>query len=82
MGKGKLDPSTELLLIQLFRFLMVAHCPWGRVKGFHDESLIPVYLAYALAQALPHCVATFYPYEGHLSTPGNHAEDILKTLCS
>jgi hypothetical protein len=37
MGKGKLDPSPELLLIQLFRFSMVAHCPWGRVKGFHGE---------------------------------------------
>ncbi len=38
MGKGKLDPSPELLLIQLFRFSMVAHCPWGRVKGFRGEN--------------------------------------------
>jgi hypothetical protein len=35
MGKWKLDPFPELLLIHLFRFSMVQHCPWGRVKGFH-----------------------------------------------
>ena len=34
MGKGKLDPSPKLLLIQLFCFSIVKHCPWGRVKGF------------------------------------------------
>jgi hypothetical protein len=31
-----------------------------------------------LAQALPHCTATFYPDEGHLSTFVNHAQDIWK----
>jgi hypothetical protein len=36
----------------------------------------------SLAQALPSCTATFYPDEGHLSTPGNHGQDILRTLSS
>jgi pimeloyl-ACP methyl ester carboxylesterase len=33
-----------------------------------------------LAQALPHCTATFYPNEGHLSTFVNHAQEIWKAL--
>ncbi len=33
-----------------------------------------------MAQALPHCTATFYPDEGHLSTFVNHAQDIWRTL--
>jgi pimeloyl-ACP methyl ester carboxylesterase len=67
--------------------------PWGfgveeiaceKIFLWHGEQdhFVPVSLAHALAQALPHCTATFYPDEGHLSTPGNHREDILKTLSS
>ncbi len=33
-----------------------------------------------LAQALPHCTATFYADEGHLSTFVNHAQDIWERL--
>jgi len=33
-----------------------------------------------LAQALPHCTATFYPGEGHFSTVANHAQDIFSAL--
>jgi hypothetical protein len=40
----------------------------------------PAALARLLAQALPHCTATFYPDEGHFSTVANHAQDILNTL--
>jgi pimeloyl-ACP methyl ester carboxylesterase len=67
--------------------------PWGfgieeiackKIFLWHgaQDRFVPVSLAYALAKALPNCTATFYPHEGHLSTPGNHAEDILKTLSS
>jgi pimeloyl-ACP methyl ester carboxylesterase len=67
--------------------------PWGfnveeiafeKIFLWHgaQDRFVPVSLAYALAQTLPHCAATFYPHEGHLSTPGNHGEDILKTLSS
>jgi pimeloyl-ACP methyl ester carboxylesterase len=33
-----------------------------------------------LAQTLPHCMATYYPSEGHFSTLANHAEEIFNTL--
>jgi hypothetical protein len=39
---------------------------------------MPAAAARLLAQALPHCTATFYPDEGHLSTFVNHAQDIWK----
>jgi pimeloyl-ACP methyl ester carboxylesterase len=46
-----------------------------------QDRVMPVALARLLAQALPHCTATFYPNEGHLSTFVNHAQDIWKALC-
>lgn len=33
-----------------------------------------------LAEALPHCTATFYPNEGHLSMLVNHAQDIWQAF--
>jgi len=33
-----------------------------------------------LAQALPHCTATFYPDEGHFSTLAHHAPDFFSQL--
>jgi hypothetical protein len=65
--------------------------PWGfkieeiayeRIYLWHGarDRFVSVALAQDLAQALPHCSATFYPDEGHLSTPGNHGQDILKML--
>src|SRR6266568_4921483 len=68
IGKGKLDPSPELLLIQLFRFSMVAHCPWGMVKGFRGENS-PFQLATAesvedglggIAPSMPQLQETFH----------------------
>ena len=41
-----------------------------------QDRVMPVAAARLLAQALPHCTATFYPDEGHLSTFMNHAQDI------
>jgi pimeloyl-ACP methyl ester carboxylesterase len=45
-----------------------------------QDHIAPVALARRLAQALPHCSATFYPDEGHFSTVTNHAQDILRAL--
>jgi pimeloyl-ACP methyl ester carboxylesterase len=65
--------------------------PWGFEVGqialekmflWHGEQdrVMPVAPARLLAQALPHCTATFYPDEGHFSTMTNHAQSILSTL--
>jgi pimeloyl-ACP methyl ester carboxylesterase len=48
-------------------------------QGAHNQ-VMPIAAARRLAQALPHCTATFYPDEGHLSTFVNHAQDIWKAL--
>lgn len=65
--------------------------PWGfQVEAITFEQMflwqgeqdrvMPAAAARLLAQALPHCIATFYPHEGHLSTFVNHAPDIWKAL--
>jgi pimeloyl-ACP methyl ester carboxylesterase len=67
--------------------------PWGfQVEAITFEKLflwqgeqdrvMPTAAARRLSQALPHCTATFYPDEGHLSTFVNHAQDIWKALTS
>ncbi len=65
--------------------------PWGfpveavtfeRVFLWQGEQdrVMPAAAARRLSQALPHCTATFYPDEGHLSTFVNRAPDIWKAL--
>ncbi len=65
--------------------------PWGfqaeqvafeRMFLWHGEQdrIMPVAPARLLAQLLPHCTATFYPNEGHLSTVAHHAQDIFRLL--
>jgi pimeloyl-ACP methyl ester carboxylesterase len=65
--------------------------PWGfQVEAITFENLflwqgeqdrvMPAAAAHLMAQSLPHCTATFYPDEGHLSTFVNHAQDIWKAL--
>ncbi len=65
--------------------------PWGfqieqiaceKLFVWHGEQdrIMPIAPVRKLAQALPHCTATFYPDEGHFSTVANHAHDILRTL--
>jgi len=65
--------------------------PWGfNVEGimfekifmWHGEQdrLVPAVQAHLLALALPQCIATFYPDEGHISVMANHAQDIFKTM--
>jgi pimeloyl-ACP methyl ester carboxylesterase len=45
-----------------------------------QDRLMPTAATHLLAQALPHCTATFYPNEGHLSTFVNYAQEIWKAL--
>jgi pimeloyl-ACP methyl ester carboxylesterase len=45
-----------------------------------QDRVMPADATRLLAQALPHCTATFYPDEGHLSTFVNHAQEIWKAL--
>lgn len=65
--------------------------PWGfQVEAVTFEHLflwqgeqdrvMPAAAARLLAQALPHCTATFYPQEGHLSTFVNHVQEIWKAI--
>ena len=76
--------NLELVLAEGIR-------PWGfqveqvtfeRMFLWHGEQdrIAPVAPARLLAQALPHCTATFYPDEGHFSTLANHAQDIWTSL--
>ena len=46
-----------------------------------QDAVMPTTAARLLAEALPHCTATFYPDEGHLSTFVNHAWQIWNALC-
>jgi pimeloyl-ACP methyl ester carboxylesterase len=45
-----------------------------------QDRVMPTAAARLLAQALPHCTATFYPQDGHLSTFVNHAQEIWEAL--
>jgi pimeloyl-ACP methyl ester carboxylesterase len=65
--------------------------PWGfqveqitfeKLFVWHGEQdrIMPIAPVRLLAQALPHCTATFYPDEGHFSTMANHAQDIWSRL--
>jgi pimeloyl-ACP methyl ester carboxylesterase len=69
----------------------VGMCPWGfaldavrieRLLLWHGEldRLIAADQARALAAALPHCTATSFPDEGHLSVIANRAREILALL--
>lgn len=41
---------------------------------------VPITMGQAVASQLPHCQATYYPGEGHLSVLVNHREEIMTTL--
>jgi pimeloyl-ACP methyl ester carboxylesterase len=60
----------------------VENIPFKKIFMWHGEQdrVMPAALARLLAQALPQCVATFYPDEGHISAMANHAQDILNTM--
>ena len=56
--------------------------PFKKIFMWHGEQdrIVPTAPARLLAQALPQCIATFYPHEGHISVMANHAQDILNTM--
>jgi len=65
--------------------------PWGfqveqvtfeKLFVWHGEQdrIMPVAPVRLLVQALPHCMVTFYPDEGHFSTIANHVQEILSRL--
>lgn len=65
--------------------------PWGfklediafsRVYLWHGErdQDVPVAMGRAVASQLPHCQATYYPGEGHLSVLVTHREEIVAAL--
>jgi pimeloyl-ACP methyl ester carboxylesterase len=65
--------------------------PWGfqveqiafeKIFLWHGEQdrIMPVAPARLLAQILPHCIATFYPDEGHFSTMAHYAPHIFSSL--
>ena len=78
-GEGNLEAA--LAGVQPCGF-QVEQIAFEKMFVWHGEQdhIVPVALARLLAQALPHCTATFYPDEGHFSTVANHAQDILNTL--
>jgi hypothetical protein len=49
---------------------------------WHGESDkdVPISVAQAVAEKLPHCKATYLPDEGHISLIVDHAQEILKAL--
>jgi pimeloyl-ACP methyl ester carboxylesterase len=49
--------------------------------GEHDRN-VPVASGRYLAGAVPHCQATFYPNEAHLSVPLNHQDEIFGALAN
>jgi pimeloyl-ACP methyl ester carboxylesterase len=64
--------------------------PWGfdlatirvPILLWHGErdANVPVISGRYFAQAIPHCRATFYPDDAHLSVPLNHQREILQAL--
>lgn len=54
----------------------------ARVFLWHGEEdpNVPLKMAQAMVQALPHCRAQFLPNEGHISLAVNHITTILRTL--
>jgi pimeloyl-ACP methyl ester carboxylesterase len=56
--------------------------PFNKIFLWHGEQdrIVPAVQAHLLAQALPQCIATFYPNEGHISVIANYAHDILETM--
>lgn len=56
--------------------------PFEGIFLWHGEQdrLTPVAASRLLARGLPHCRATFYPDDGHFSTPIVHAEEVFTAL--
>lgn len=61
---------------------IVERIAFKKILMWHGEKdrIMPVAPARLLAQTLPHCIASFYPNEGHISLMANHAQDILSAI--
>ncbi len=55
--------------------------PVRLLHGEEDRN-VPVAVARKVAAAIPGCQASFYPGEGHLSTLGNHLDEVYSTLAA
>ncbi len=77
--QAPLDEGLRLARDWGFRVDEIA---FEKIFLWHGEQdrIVPVSAVRQLARALPQCTATFYPDDGHLSTPVNHAHDILSVL--
>jgi pimeloyl-ACP methyl ester carboxylesterase len=71
--------------------MLLAKRNWGftleavsfpKIYLWHGEldKEIPIAQARKVANSLPHCKATFYSQEGHISTIVNHQEEIVNSL--
>jgi pimeloyl-ACP methyl ester carboxylesterase len=78
-GEGNLEVVLALAEPWGFQAEQVAFEQMFLWHGEQDR-IMSVAPARLLAQALPHCTATFYPDEGHFSTISNHAQDIFRQL--
>jgi len=77
----KANVEEALMLARRWEF-RVEDIACERMFLWHGEQdrIMPIAPARLLAQALPHCTATYYPDTGHLSTVVTHADAILRTL--
>ncbi|MBV9230466.1 MAG: alpha/beta hydrolase [Chloroflexi bacterium] len=55
---------------------------FNTISLWHGEKdvNVPIGMARKAASRLPHCQATFYPDDAHLSLPVNHAAEILQVI--
>lgn len=47
--------------------------------GKQDDK-VPLRMAQAVAQRIPHCLSTFFPDDAHVSTAVNHMDDIITAI--
>jgi pimeloyl-ACP methyl ester carboxylesterase len=80
-----MDANIEEALMLAKRWdFRVENITFERLFLWHGEQdrIMPAGSVRLLAQALPHCRATYFGDTGHLSTVVNHAHDILRALCA
>ena len=77
----KVNVREALADFQPWDFI-VEEIAFKKILMWHGERdrIMPAAPAHLLAQALPHCIASFYPNEGHISVMANHAQDILSVI--
>ncbi len=76
------ETREDILRNTAWEFSLAEISPQVPVFLWHGEqdANVPVCVGRAVAHMIPHCHATFYPTEGHISVPYFHAEEILRAL--